>query len=213
MLAQSITNQKSQMYFVVLLHATVIALRTAPSPPREFHSRPRASFLTQLKQSHDRLSVCLTQIQSAPDGHFRFHAACVANLCFEQLISLWQKQPSLESTTSHLASVSEANAEEAAGAARQENGGLGAVAGVAAGSVAAALVASETDSAVAHPWVAPWLGHEAVQAMLAMLWANLDEPLAQTLRQVGNDPGFACRKGGQGGQRGVTHIALLFTLD
>lgn len=31
------------------------------------------------------VGVTLVQVEQAPDGHFKFHAACVVNICIQQV--------------------------------------------------------------------------------------------------------------------------------
>ncbi|KAJ9513159.1 hypothetical protein QJQ45_029351, partial [Haematococcus lacustris] len=100
------------------------------------------------------LAYACCQIESAPDSHFKFHAACVANTCMAQVLLYWQKAPA--------SAVSSSQQQQQQQQQQQPGQGEGCVGG----------------------GLAPRLQPRDVQRVMRVLAAHLDEPLAQTLRQV-----------------------------
>jgi hypothetical protein len=116
------------------------------------------------------------QVDEAPDGHLKFHAASVANGAMNKLLTFWQRssRPVLAKPqgTSDGGLTTEPTLQEEGVTQVDESlelGSLDAQPGVRA-------------SEVFEP---PVLSLALVEDVTHMVWANLDEPLAQTLRQVG----------------------------
>lgn len=106
------------------------------------------------------LAAGCAAIRDAPDAHFKFHAACVLNFCVGKLLESWQQQ---ERGSGEQQEQGREQEQEQEGQQEGEEGrGAGGV----------RLV-----PAVLHP--------SGLEEVMALMWANLDEPLAQTARQVG----------------------------
>ena len=111
------------------------------------------------------LPAALASIQGAPDAHFKYHAAAALLVALQRARAAWQQ----------LAADAGAAAAEAAEAAKAANGAVngGASSGADAKSAAAAA-----------PIALPWLLPSARERVMRLVWALVDEPVAQTLRQV-----------------------------
>eukprot|EP00798_Chlamydomonas_sp_ICE-L_P016531 gene16531-22759_t len=115
------------------------------------------SFLTD-----GALQYGVAQVADAPDSHYKYHASCVVNICMQRVLLSW---------TQYKSSYDDADADAGGGsnlaskATAMGTGGLG-------------------QEGAAPSWQPAQLGGGDCALLMSMLWANLDEPMAQTTRQV-----------------------------
>lgn len=142
-------------------------------------------YLSHIRSSPALCFLSSCQVRRAPDGHFKFHAACVVNICIQQLAEWWRQYTSALSkavtATAATAAAVPATAATAGGdTPMREAGGAG-------GADGAGGTVSQPGTGGTMQWgevTPPQLGEAGCDLVMALVWSNMDEPLAQTLRQV-----------------------------
>lgn len=147
------------------------------------------------------LRYACQQLLVLQDAHLRYHTACVVCLCVQQLVRAWreaagQGRPPLGGPDGAEAGVEGCvisvefgkagveGGEAAAGGSTGQGGegGRGTTAGAGAAGAGAGGVGG---GAPVGCWVAPTLGGSSLSLLMEVVWTNMEEPIAQTARQVG----------------------------
>jgi hypothetical protein len=130
------------------------------------------------------LPFAVAAARSSPDAHYKFHAVSVVAVALQRAMQLWQELPQLSTATNAalepqqqqqqqqqqpVEDVSDAAEVPGSGSTCDDNG---------------QSRAEDKHSAAAAAVVPPWLDGAGLAAVVALLWGNLDEPMAQTLNKV-----------------------------
>ncbi|EFJ43357.1 hypothetical protein VOLCADRAFT_96436 [Volvox carteri f. nagariensis] len=137
------------------------------------------------------LSYGCSSIRDAPDAHFKFHAACVLCFCVSKVLDSWQQFQQLQQQQQQQQEQEQQEQEQQQQQQQQQerhaddeppnqepiNAGSGEVAAEEAGvPLKAAAGTAPLQPALLHT--------ESLNQLMGLMWANLDEPLAQTARQL-----------------------------
>jgi hypothetical protein len=123
------------------------------------------------------LPFAVAAARSSPDAHYKFHAVSVVAVALQRAMQLWQELPQLS------AAAAAAAASEDASNAHQQDAACDTAAAAAAPAVQQPSSSSSSREGAAAV-VPPWLTGPGLSAVVALLWGNLDEPMAQTLNKV-----------------------------
>lgn len=153
----------------------------APSDPNAAVAASSLQSLNSCRPWHflidGALSYGCSSINYAPDAHFKFHAASVLCFCVSKLLGFWQQlrfkdrnqqrqlQPQQQQ---HVAKVEQEEDLE-----REESRE---VQDVEEPQQQPVLISQQLQPALLLP--------DTLELLMGLIWANLDEPLAQTARQV-----------------------------
>lgn len=155
------------------------------------------------------LAAACAALEGAPDAHFKFHAACVVNLCLGQIrdaikwIAAGRKAAAAAGSDAAAdgrsgdpaampAAAGDAAADAAsAGGSDGAGGGTKADRGTAPKRLlqhqragASAVDAAAAERALLAAAAPPALSAAARSRLVALVWSNLEEPVSQTMRQV-----------------------------
>ncbi|KAG1680341.1 hypothetical protein FOA52_015431 [Chlamydomonas sp. UWO 241] len=114
-------------------------------------------------------------VLDAPDGHIKFHAACVVNTSLQQAAAAWRKAGRAGADAD---AAGAATAATAAATPADATGDTGDDAGD------AGMPGPGVELAAPDAWRPPSLGAALLRSVMQVVWANLEEPLAQTARQI-----------------------------
>ncbi|GLC36743.1 hypothetical protein PLESTB_000787500 [Pleodorina starrii] len=126
------------------------------------------------------LSYGCSSIRDAPDAHFKFHAACVLCFCVSKVLDSWQQQEGQRQGQGQEQQQRQGRIEQGGGGGGTEEDG-GEEGGGGGGGGRMSREEQQQQSVLLQPAL---LRPEALDLLMGLVWANLDEPLAQTARQL-----------------------------